>query len=363
MKILHVITSLHTGGAEKLMVDLLPRFKSMGDDVELLLFDGTVTPFYNELEKLGIKIYHLSLGGNVYNPTNIFKVKKYLPRYDIIHTHNTACQYFISIASRLVKFHCHLVTTEHNTTNRRRTLPLFRHIDKLMYRNYSRIIAIARSTAENLRDFIGNDTAIEVIENGIDVSKYTNNDKLPLLPSSSIIISMIAAFREQKDQDTLIKAMTLLPDNVKLRLVGDGERRNTLTNLVKALDLEHRVEFMGVRRDIPSIMGQSHIIVMSSHWEGLSLSSVEGCASGRPLIASDVPGLREVVGGAGILFPDNDYKALANEIKKLIADQTYYDTVVKRCQERAKDYDINVMAKKYNSLYESLLKTNPIKYN
>ena len=51
MKMLHVITSLHTGGAEKLMVDLLPRLRTLGNDVELLLFDGTRTPFYDELEK------------------------------------------------------------------------------------------------------------------------------------------------------------------------------------------------------------------------------------------------------------------------------------------------------------------------
>ena len=54
MKILHVITSLQTGGAEKLMVDLLPRLQGLGNDVELLLFDGTPTPFYDQIEQIGI---------------------------------------------------------------------------------------------------------------------------------------------------------------------------------------------------------------------------------------------------------------------------------------------------------------------
>ena len=78
MKILHVITSLRTGGAEKLMVDLLPRLRDLGNDVELLLFDGTLTPFYEELENMGITIHHLAIGGNVYNPLNIFRLRKYL---------------------------------------------------------------------------------------------------------------------------------------------------------------------------------------------------------------------------------------------------------------------------------------------
>ena len=68
MKILHIITSLRTGGAEKLMVDLLPRLRDLGNEVELLLFDGTKTPFYETLKKEGIKIHYLQIGGSVYNP-------------------------------------------------------------------------------------------------------------------------------------------------------------------------------------------------------------------------------------------------------------------------------------------------------
>ena len=80
MKILHIITSLQTGGAEKLMVDLLPRLRDLGNEVELLLFDGTRTALYNELEQANIKIRCLSIGGNVYNPLNIFKLRKYLKK-------------------------------------------------------------------------------------------------------------------------------------------------------------------------------------------------------------------------------------------------------------------------------------------
>ncbi len=98
MKILHVITSLKIGGAEKLLVEILPRLKDMGHEVDLLLFDGINTPFYNQLESNGIKINYLNINGNVYNPINIIRLRKYLSGYDIIHTHNTACQYYVPIA-------------------------------------------------------------------------------------------------------------------------------------------------------------------------------------------------------------------------------------------------------------------------
>lgn len=356
MRILHVITSLRTGGAEKLMVDLLPRFKAMGNEVELLLFDGTRTPFYVELENLGIKIHHLSICGNVYNPANIFKVRRYLSGYDIIHTHNTACQYYVSVASRMGKKRYKLVTTEHNTTNRRRNFKLFKLTDRAIYSAYDKIVAIAKSTADNLTAFIGSSRDIAVVDNGIDILKYSTS-KTSQIPcaDTDVIVTMIAGFRAQKNQDTLIRAMKLLPENVKLQLVGDGDRRKLMENLVGELNLCDRVEFTGVRTDIPEIMEQSHIIVLSSHWEGFGLSSVEGCASGRPVVASDVPGLREVIGDAGILFPDNDHAALAEEIMKLITDGDHYQAVAARCRQRAMDYDINITANKYISLYKSLL--------
>ena len=71
MKLLHVITSLRTGGAEKLMVDLLPMLRDLGNDVELLLFDGVRTEFMEQLERSGIKILISKGGGSVYNPINI----------------------------------------------------------------------------------------------------------------------------------------------------------------------------------------------------------------------------------------------------------------------------------------------------
>lgn len=354
MKILHIITSLHTGGAEKLLVDLLPRFRDMGHDVELLLFDGTETPFYKELLNAGIKIHRLSIGKSVYNPLFIIYIRKFFKQFDVIHTHNTACQYYSAIAKFLSSRRSILVTTEHSTVNRRRDLPFFKFIDRFIYKQYNSIIAISKPASDNLVSHISKSNNVTTIPNGIDIVKFKSKIQAKL--SGEIIVSMIAAFREAKNQDTLIRAMSLLPNNYRLWLVGDGERRGLLEALTAQLGLNNRVEFLGVRTDIPAIMEKSHIIVLSSHWEGLSLSSVEGCASGRPVIASDVQGLREVVGGAGILFPDGDHKRLAHEIIHLATDSDYYDSIVKLCQNRANDYDINIMAQRYNEVYLSLIK-------
>ena len=146
MRILHVITSLRTGGAEHLMVDLLPRLRDLGNEVELLLFDGIKTSFYDQLQQKGITIHSLGEGGNVYRLRNIFKLMRFIGKYDIIHTHNTACQLFVPIAKILNNSSAKLVTTEHNSTNRRRGKWYLKIVDKWMYSRYAHIICIAEQT-------------------------------------------------------------------------------------------------------------------------------------------------------------------------------------------------------------------------
>jgi glycosyltransferase involved in cell wall biosynthesis len=109
-----------------------------------------------------------------------------------------------------------------------------------------------------------------------------------------------------------------------------------------------------MRNDVPEILQASDVVVMSSHYEGLSLSSIEGMASGKPFIASDVDGLHEITTGAGILFPEGDEKILAKEIQLLINDREYYENTVKKCQERASHYSIENTAEKYINIYTSL---------
>lgn len=352
MRILHIITSLRTGGAEKLMVDLLPRLQSMNNDFEILLFDGIRTTFYDKLESQGIKIHKLDYNKNVYNPILLIKLFFFFlkNKYDIIHTHNTACQLFTAIVSIFFSFQ--LITTEHNTTNRRRKIKWYKLIDKWMYNRYDNVICISKIAENNLRDYLRSENdKIITIQNGIDINTFSkaqplsrNNDKQ--------IIAMVAGFRKEKDQDTLIKALNFLPkDKFELWLIGDGERKELLKTLVHSKGLQNNVVFWGIRNDVPSILKSADIIVMSSHYEGLSLSNLEGMASGKPLVASNVDGLREVTQNYGLLFEHGNSKDLADKITLLANDKNLYREVAKKCYRRACQFDINEMAIIYNNIY------------
>ena len=359
MKILHVITSLGIGGAEKLMVDMLPRMRAMGHDVEALVFDGTPSSFMHSLESHGIMVHKLHAHGGIYTPTNVLRLVPYMRRYDVIHTHNTACQLYVPIARLLAWSGAKLVTTEHNTTNRRREMWYFKPIDRWMYARYSQIISISDKASMMLDNHI-QPQGLTTIENGIELENYFNakpcerNLLVPEYAEGNVIIAMVAGFREQKDHDCAIRALQELPGNYKLCLVGEGERRGEIERLISELHLENRVRLMGLRSDVPQILRASDVNLLASHWEGLSLSSVEGMASGRPFIASDVNGLREVVSGHGLLFDDGDSHQLAEVIRRVTTDKAEYERVGKACALAARQYDIADTARKYCDVYEQI---------
>lgn len=359
MKILHVITSLFTGGAEKLMVDLLPRFQMMGHQVHICLFNGTHTPFYEKLSNLGVKIITLSDGGSIYNPLNVFRLIKLinLENYDIVHAHNTACQLFVAIASKFCSVS--LCTTEHSTSNRRRGWWWYAPIDMWMYNRYDSIICISDAVQQNLKEFIGViDRKISVIYNGIDVLKYKNAIAVDRTSITShpnrIILIMVAGFRYQKDHETVIRAASLLSDNYEIWFVGDGQRRPIIENSIKEFNVVDKVRLLGARADVESLLKTADIVIMSSHIEGFGLAAVEAMAAGKPVVASDVEGLSHVVGGAGVLFPHGDERALVKAIMRIVSDPEFCKIIVSRGEKRASQYNIDIMARKYIQEYERI---------
>ena len=124
--------------------------------------------------------------------------------------------------------------------------------------------------------------------------------------------------------------------------------------LALSLGVSERVRFLGLRTDIPNVLRAADIIVMSSHWEGLSLSNVEGMSAHKPFIASDVNGLKEVTMGYGILVPHEDAKALAEEINRLASDEAYYNEIAERCYNRALEFDICNTVRGYADVYKNI---------
>ncbi|WP_100611546.1 glycosyltransferase [Confluentibacter lentus] len=362
MKVLQIINSLSAGGAEKLLVNSVVEYRKMGIDVDILVLKGGVSPFLDKLEPFQeINVFALGDQTNVYNPLHIFKIYDFLNNYNVVHVHLFPVLYWVALADmlRIGKRNYKLVYTEHNTTNRRRDKLLFKFIDKILYRRFHKIVSISDAVDVNLRNHLGKsfDNIIKIY-NGIDLKEIYeaipySKEALDFTEMDKLIIQ-VSSFTAQKDQLTLIKSLEFLPKNYFLILVGDGELKSSCIKKTEELRLSDRVKFYGIRKDVPKLLKSVDVIVLSSHFEGLSLSSVEGLASGKPFIASDVPGLTEVVEGAGLLFEDANENQLAELILKLFDDNQYYSETVNQCMARAKKFDIIKMTKEYYNLYKEL---------
>lgn len=364
MKILQIINSLATGGAEKLILETIPLLNDEGIQTDLAVLNGNSYPFLVALKKLNCcSIF--SLGNkSVYNPILIFKIIPYLKKYDLIHVHIFPALYWVALAKMISFSKTKLIYTEHSTSNNRRQTLFFKMVDRCVYSFYSKIITIAPEVDANIKNHLGfkKDRFI-MIQNGINLESIKATKPIPrpnLLPNLNgdfKILIQVASFRYPKDQKTVIKSLKKLGDHVVLILVGDGPLRPECENLVKTLGLTNRVLFLGIRMDVIPLLKASDIIILSSHHEGMSLASMEGMASGKPFIAADAPGLGDLVRNAGLVFPVNDDVTLAKQINKLLIDTAYYNETVTNCLERANNYSIDTTINKVIKVYKTVLES------
>lgn len=357
MKILQIIDGLGIGGAEKLIFDIVPRLHSRGHKVDVVLLDGTETFIYKKLlESDSCTIY--TLGSGFYNPFYIFKLIKYIKNYEIVHVHLFPAMYFAIFAKLLTRSPAKFIFTEHNTFNTRVTKTAIRWLERFIYSYYDRIVCISPAVLKLFDNFPSlPKSKFKVITNGIDVKKFFQAKPISKtnfgIADSQKVLTMVAGFRKQKDQDTVIKALEFLPENYILFLVGDGDRKEELNDLAANLNLSSRVYFLGLRDDVAEIYKTSHVTVLSSHWEGFGLAAVEAMASGTPLLASNVEGLAEVVGSGGILFEKGNAEDLALKILEF-EDKDYWNEVSSRGIQRAKKFDIEFTVNQLDKLYHAV---------
>lgn len=364
MKILHIINSLNTGGAEKLLVETLPLYEKKNIEVDLLLLSKKETPFENLLNNtFKGSVYHSNIK-HLYSPLQIFQIIKHIrkKKYDIVHAHLFPTLYWLSLAKLFFRFKTLILFTEHNTHNKRLGSAVFRWIDKIIYHQYSKIIAITPQVKEVLIQKLNiKENKIKVVYNGVDINKYKNAkvyNKEDFFDKDSIMLIQVSRFHPQKDQKTLIKTLALLPNTYKLLLVGNGDTQEECKQLVQSLSLQERVQFLGNRTDIPSLLKTADIAVQSSHWEGFGLTAVEAMAAGKPIIASNVIGLKDIVSDYGLIFEKGNENDLLQKIQSL-ANKDYYEQISEKCSRRAEDFQLTIMVEKTVALYQKL--TNSIK--
>ncbi|MEQ1884651.1 MAG: glycosyltransferase [Bryobacteraceae bacterium] len=349
MKVLHVINHLDLAGAERLLADLAPLQRKGGVSVAVVALNLRDTRLAERLRGDGVMVF--AGQGSLYSPSQIQFLRGIFREVqpDIVHAHLFPAMLWVALAA---SGSTRLVTTEHNTWNRRRRW-WFREIDRKMYSGYEQIICVSPQVSDAFAEWLPEARArLRVIPNGISLDRFrcaTVQGK-----GSPFQILTVGRLTEQKGIDILLRAVSELP-GVEVSIAGDGPLREELETLAKTLGAGERVRFLGACDNVPELMAGVDAYVQSSRWEGFGIAAVEAMASGLPVVVSDVPGLREVVGDAGLTFAAGDSAALAKALGALIVDTAWRESLSRKAKLRAAGFSIERTADLYAALYREVL--------
>ncbi|MBN2725409.1 MAG: glycosyltransferase [Deltaproteobacteria bacterium] len=354
MKLALLINSLAGGGAEKLVCDLALNYSQKKIDFDIIVLTDYEQIFHNTITKKGINIITLSHGKQLFSVKLLLRLAKILENYTTVHAHLFPSEYYASICGFLQP-NLNVITTIHYTSTRRRTW-MYRYLEKAISSRVDTYISISSSVENEAAKWLPEiKTKSVMINNGINIELIENAPRFDRnsigFNENDFIILMTARFNKLKDHATLIKAISLLPAKYKLALAGTGEEISSAINLCDELNISHRVSFLGFFDNIPSLLKTCDVAVLSSHSEGLPLSSIEAMAAGIPFLGSDIPTIREVVGRKQLLFNYMDPEDLARKIKMTCENSDFRSESILYGKKRVKLFSIDKIADRHIDLY------------
>ena len=347
--ILHISRTMDIGGAERIVYQLSSDLKDEFDSVHVASTGGL---WESELAAQGIQ-HHKILDIDSKNPVTVLKLLFSIHQIikqkgiTIVHTHHRMAAFYIRLL-KLVHPKLIHVYTAHNVFKDK--LPLYGFALK-----NAKSVAVGEAVNKNLKEDVGI-TDSKVIYNGV-VLKETDDQVDEIISYGGIKLGCIARLSEQKGLTYLLDAMSLLTiKDIRLFIVGEGELREELENKVKELNLQDSVIFLGYRKDIVECINSFDFCVLPSVFEGFGLVAIEAFMNSKTLVATDIPGLNEVVTNKnGVLVPAKDPAALASAIDKLATDATLRQELASQAK---KDYENRfsypMFLENYRALYREI---------
>ena len=231
--------------------------------------------------------------------------------------------------------------------------------------NFDRLIAVSKaSEAKLIAEGRAVLVPVSLIYNGVDLQRYDHQEACCTLPDEygmepgSQIVGVVARLEPEKGHPTLLEAwpgvIRAVPD-VYLLIVGEGSRRDALEAQARELRIAHRVVFTGRRDDIPAVTAALDVAVLPSYREAQGLTILEAMALSRPVVASNVGGIPEMVedGVTGLLVEPRDAQGLTTALVRLLTDHPYADTLGRAGHDLVHDrFCIELMVQAVESIYD-----------
>src|SRR5712664_230892 len=250
-------------------------------------------------------------------------------RPDVVHTHIQVLRYALPSMLRLKRVS--LVHTVHNLAERE-IEPRARWIHRYAFNHGVVPVAVAQQVAVSLKRVYGI-TGCRIVPNGIPTDSYAHPEtargkwrEREGFRDTDVLFVCVARFSPQKNHALLLKAFAHGPasdPNAHLVLVGDGALREQLQELPKNLGLVGQIHFLGLRTDIPDVLGAMDVFALSSDWEGNPLSVMEAMASGLPILSTAVGGVPDLCasGREGLIVRPGDVQGLSDAMAWLLRNR------------------------------------------
>lgn len=354
LKILHVDPEKEWAGGETQVMGLLSSLSSRAHENQLLCHPEGV--LIEQAQKIGIKTIHLRVANDL-DLRPILGLKKLIQKeqFDIVHFH-THRAHGISLWLWRVRPGVKYVVT------RRMDYPVKRnwYTDRLYNRRVDGVVAISEKIRDLLIEGGVRSERIRVIHSGIKLALF---EQLPKEGSASTrpTIGTVAVLEHRKGHRYLLEAARILKERgsrPRFLLAGEGKEKAYLEQLVARWGLQREVVFMNFVSDIPNFLNGIDIFVLPSLNEGLGVSVIEAMAAGKPVVASRVGGIPELVQDriTGLLVPPEDPQALAQAISHLLSERALMESMGVMARKRVqRDLTMEQMAQKNEAFYYELV--------
>lgn len=365
-----LIDEAKMGGGQQHLLWLAQRIDKSKFEIEVACErDGYLV---EELRKNNIKVHPLDISNKLSIKSLISTqrlIKKVSP--DIIHSHGGTAGFYGRMAS-IINYRGLVIHTYHGihylNFNKNLLGRIYRLIDKFLLNFTDCTICVAQKDFEiGLKAGIVKKENSIVIHNGVDIEKFSFSNKISdykiklKYENDSIIIGSIGRLHHQKGYEYLIIASKDVVErfpNVKFVLVGDGELRTNLETLAKDLGVFNSFSFLGNQIEIPELLSQMDIFVLPSLWEGLPLVILEAMAARKPIVATDVNGIVEIIesGKDGFLVPPKNSGALSSALIQLLDDKELCNRLISNAYKKVeRDFNISKMIMETENIYKKLL--------
>jgi len=386
-KVVHIITRLDKGGSAQ---DMLLTCRELGRKYEMVLVHGlslesrmtdqekeSVERGIKEAIERGVKVIAIPSLVRKISPIQdlmaLFSLWRLLirERPHIVHTHTSKAGILGRFAAKLAGVPI-IIHRPHGHVFYGHFGPFiskfFLLTERVMARITDRMVALTEAEKnDHIALSVFRPEKIATIHSGVDVDRFMNvqvdiaeKRKELGLNSKGLVVATVGWLLPIKGPMHLLKAMSNVWEShpeTSLIFVGKGDLEKGLKKEARRMGVSDKVKFLGWRDDIPEIMQTIDIFVLPSLNEGMGRVLVEAMAAGKPVVASSVGGILDLVkeGQNGFLAEPGDEKGLAIAIKKLLEDKKMRDEMGKRGREMAQGFSVEKMIEKIDVLYESLL--------